>query len=70
MLLVELAKKNGDKSWHKISKQIGTKSPNQCMNRWFTCIKQGYSKKGTWSEEEDRYVFHLTSSNLLIKLGF
>jgi hypothetical protein len=56
LLLTELANKNGDKSWYKIARQIGTKNPTECMNRWFTHLKPGYCKKGTWSEEEDRIL--------------
>ncbi|KAK8876241.1 hypothetical protein M9Y10_006436 [Tritrichomonas musculus] len=52
--LIELVKKNGDRSWNLISSLMGTRSQRQCRERWkhyLSCDSKESSKP--WSKEED-----------------
>lgn len=51
--LIELVQQYGNKNWKKISEQMKTRNPVQCLHRWSKILQPGLVK-GPWTVEEDR----------------
>jgi hypothetical protein len=52
-MLIELVNTHGTKNWKKISDNLNSRNPVQCLHRWTKILKPGL-KKGPWTIEEDR----------------
>ncbi|KAG0467004.1 hypothetical protein HPP92_018584 [Vanilla planifolia] len=56
-LLREQVSVHGCDNWTVIAAQFKDKTGRQCWRRWFTYLNTE-SKKGTWSQEEDKLLCH------------
>jgi hypothetical protein len=56
--LIKSVKMNKAKNWKKISEQIPSKTPTQCLHRWQKVLDPSLVK-GPWTEEEDKKVIEL-----------
>ncbi len=59
--LTELVEIHG-KNWKRISEQIKTRSPVQCLHRWSKILKPGLIK-GPWTIEEDEKLTEWVKNN-------
>ncbi|KAL8200744.1 hypothetical protein R6Q57_012083 [Mikania cordata] len=58
MLLVQLVKQYGDKSWARIAENLPLRIGKQCRERWHNCLKPNITKNA-WSEEDDKLLITL-----------
>ena len=56
-LITEFVKKNGPRSWPRITQLIPTRSSKQCRERWFNHLDPSVNKQA-WTTEEDETIFN------------
>lgn len=62
--LQKLINENGFQ-WNKISKQMKSRTPNQCMQKYYHFIQ--HNKKGRWNTIEDQILLNWVSKNTELK---
>ena len=56
-LITEFVKKNGPRSWPRITQLIPSRSSKQCRERWFNHLDPNVNKQA-WTAEEDETIFN------------